>query len=307
MDERTERANGVTGHGLRAGGTDSATEAFVAHRNLLFTVAYEMLGSAADAEDILQETWLRWAEVDHATVREPRAFLVRIATRQALTRLRTLRRRKESYVGPWLPEPLLTAPDVAEDIELADSVSIAMLLVLETLAPTERAVFVLRDVFDVGYDEIAQAVDKTPAAVRQIAHRARAHVTARRPREVVSPAQTRSALVAFQQAVETGDLQRLLDMIAPDVVLLTDGGGVVRAALEPVVGAEAVADVLSRLTSATLQPAQINGRPALILRTDDQIDTVLAVRLEGGLISGLYAVRNPEKLSRIDRETEVGR
>ncbi|MFB6984892.1 RNA polymerase sigma-70 factor [Streptomyces sp. NPDC056304] len=307
MDERTERANGVTGHGPLAGGTDFATEAFVAHRNLLFTVAYEMLGSAADAEDILQETWLRWAEVDHATVREPRAFLVRITTRQALSRLRTLRRRKESYVGPWLPEPLLTAPDVAEDIELADSVSIAMLLVLETLAPTERAVFVLRDVFDLGYDEIAQAVDKTPAAVRQIAHRARAHVTARRPREVVSPAQTRSALVAFRQAVETGDLQRLLDMIAPDVVLLTDGGGVVRAALEPVVGAEAVADVLSRLTSATLRPAQVNGHPALILRTGGQIDTVLAVRLEGGLISGLYAVRNPEKLSRIDRETAVGR
>ncbi|MFC9627069.1 RNA polymerase sigma-70 factor [Streptomyces sp. NPDC056930] len=307
MDERTERATDVTGHSPRAGGTDSATEVFVAHRNLLFTVAYEMLGSAADAEDILQETWLRWANVDHATVRQPRAFLVRITTRQALTRLRTLRRRKESYVGPWLPEPLLTAPDVAEDIELADNISIAMLLVLETLAPTERAVFVLRDVFDLGYDEIAQAVDKTPAAVRQIAHRARAHVTARRPREVVSPAQTRNALAAFQQAVETGDLQRLLDMIAPDVVLLTDGGGVVRAALEPVVGAEAVADVLSRLTSATLQPAQVNGRPALILRTGDEIDTVLAVRLEGGLISGLYAVRNPEKLSRVDRETAVGR
>ncbi|MFI5769035.1 RNA polymerase sigma-70 factor [Streptomyces sp. NPDC051658] len=307
MDERTERATGVTGHGPRAGGTDSATEAFVAHRNLLFTVAYEMLGSAADAEDVLQETWLRWADIDHDTVRDPRAFLVRITTRQALTRLRMLRRRKESYIGPWLPEPLLTAPDVAEDIELADSVSMAMLLVLETLAPTERAVFVLREVFDLGYDEIAQAVDKTPAAVRQIAHRARAHVAARRPREVVSPAQTRSALAAFQQAVETGDLQRLLDMIAPDVVLLTDGGGVVQAALEPVVGAGTVADVLSRLTSASLQSAQVNGYPALILRTGGAIDAVLAVRLEGGLITGLYAVRNPEKLSRIDRETAVGR
>ncbi|MGP4047706.1 RNA polymerase sigma-70 factor [Streptomyces sp. 2A115] len=307
MDERTERATGLTGHSPRAGRADSATEAFVAHRNLLFTVAYEMLGSAADAEDVLQETWLRWADVDHDTVRDPRAFLVRITTRQALTRLRTLRRRKESYVGPWLPEPLLTAPDVAEDVELADSVSMAMLLVLETLTPTERAVFVLREVFDLGYDEIAQAVDKTPAAVRQIAHRARAHVAARRPREVVSPAQTRSALAAFQQAVETGDLQRLLDMIAPDVVLLTDGGGVVRAALEPVVGAEAVANVLSRLTSATLQPAQVNGHPALILRAGGEIDAVLAVRLEGGLITGFYAVRNPEKLSRIDRETPVGR
>ncbi|MER5312772.1 RNA polymerase sigma-70 factor [Streptomyces sp. NPDC002773] len=307
MDERTERATGVSGHGPRAPGADCATEAFVAHRNLLFTVAYEMLGSAADAEDVLQETWLRWAGVDHTAVREPRAFLVRITTRQALTRLRTLRRRKESYVGPWLPEPLLTAPDVAEDIELADSISMAMLLVLETLAPTERAVFVLRDVFDVGYDEIAQAVDKSPAAVRQIVHRARAHVAARRPREAVSPAQTRKALAAFQQAVESGDLQRLLDMIAPDVVLLTDGGGVVRAALEPVVGAEAVVYVLSRLTSAAFQPAQVNGHPALILRTGGETDTVLAVRLEGGLITGLYAVRNPEKLTHIDRETAVGR
>ncbi|MEE1769397.1 RNA polymerase sigma-70 factor [Streptomyces sp. JV185] len=297
----------MTGPGTHAGRTGSPTEAFVAHRNLLFTVAYEMLGSAADAEDVLQETWLRWADVDHDAVRDPRAFLVRITTRQALTRLRTLRRRKESYIGPWLPEPLLTAPDVAEDIELADSVSMAMLLVMETLAPTERAVFVLREVFDLGYDEIAQAVEKTPAAVRQIAHRARAHVAARRPREVVSPAETRGVLAAFQQAVETGDLQRLLDMIAPDVVLLTDGGGVVRAALEPVVGAGTVVDVLSRLVSATLQPAQVNGHPALILRRDGRIDTVLAVRLENGLVAGLYAVRNPEKLSRIDRETAIGR
>ncbi|MGW2231904.1 sigma factor, partial [Streptomyces formicae] len=125
--------------------TDSATQAFVTHRNLLFTVAYEMLGSAADAEDVLQETWLRWAGVDLTAVRDQRAYLVRMTTRQALTRLRTLRRRKESYVGPWLPEPLLTVPDVADDVELADSVSMAMLLVLETLAPTERAVFVLRE------------------------------------------------------------------------------------------------------------------------------------------------------------------
>ncbi|MEU6678680.1 RNA polymerase sigma-70 factor [Streptomyces sp. NPDC046925] len=313
MDERTEQEQrtrqetGVGGHDSRAGGTDAATEAFVAHRNLLFTVAYEMLGSASDAEDVLQETWLRWADIDQETVRDRRAFLVRITTRQALTRLRTLRRRKETYVGPWLPEPLLTAPDVAEDIELADSVSMAMLLVLETLAPTERAVFVLRDVFDLGYDEIAQAVDKTPAAVRQIAHRARTHVAARRPREVVSPAQSRSALTAFQQAVETGDLRRLLDLIAPDVVLLTDGGGVVRAALEPVVGAEKVTAVLGRLASASLHPAQVNGCPALILRTGGAIDSVLAVRLEGGLITGLYAVRNPQKLSRVDRETAVGR
>src|SRR5436190_5804257 len=166
--------------------SDAATETFLEHRNLLFTAAYELLGSAADAEDVLQETWLRWSDVDLDGVRDRRAYLVRIVTRQALGRLRTLGRRRESYVGPWLPEPLLTTPDVAEDVELAESVSMAMLLVLETLTPTERAVFVLREVFDLAYDEIAEAVGKSPAAVRQIAHRARAPVAARRPRGPVS-------------------------------------------------------------------------------------------------------------------------
>jgi RNA polymerase sigma-70 factor, ECF subfamily len=290
---------------------DPATEAFLSHRNLLFTVAYEMLGSAADAEDVLQETWLRWAGVDLATVHNQRAYLVRIATRQALARLRTLGRRKESYVGSWLPEPLLTAPDVAEDVELADSVSMAMLLVLETLAPTERAVFVLREVFDLGYDEIAGAVDKSAAAVRQIAHRARAHVAERRPRGVISPAETRNALQAFQRAAETGDLQHLLDILAPDVVLVGDGGGVAQAVLSPVVGAAKVARLLgaglARIAAAVLQPAQVNGYPALILRFDGEIDTVIAVRIDDGLITGLYAVRNPEKLSRMDRETALSR
>jgi RNA polymerase sigma factor (sigma-70 family) len=318
MSERSERTMDTAEPLARGGRMDSATEAFVAHRNLLFTVAYEMLGSAADAEDVLQETWLRWAGVDLDTVRDQRAYLVRITTRQALMRLRTLARRKESYVGPWLPEPLLTAPDVAEDVELADSVSMAMLLVLETLTPTERAVFVLREVFDLAYDEIAEAVDKSPAAVRQIAkspaavrqiaHRARAHVAARRPRGVVSPAETRDALEAFQRAIETGDLQRLLDILAPDVVFLGDGGGVVQAALAPVVGAGGVAHVLGRIAAAvSLQPAQVNGYPALILRLNGEIDTVMAVRIDDGLITGLYAVRNPEKLSHMERETALRR
>ncbi|MGW5479557.1 RNA polymerase sigma-70 factor [Streptomyces sp. NPDC004008] len=293
------------------GRTDPATEAFVAHRNLLFTVAYEMLGSAADAEDVLQETWLRWAGVDLGTVRDQRAYLVRIATRQALSRLRTLGRRKESYVGPWLPAPLLTAPDVAEDVELADSVSMAMLLVLETLSPLERAVFVLREVFDLGYDEIAEAVDKGPAAVRQIAHRARAHVAARRPRGVVSPAETRHALDAFQRAATTGDLQGLLDVLAPDVVFLGDGGGIKQAVRQPVVGADKVARLLAaglnRTTTAALRPAQVNGYPALVLRLDGEVDTVVAVRIDDGLITGLYAVRNPEKLSHMRQETALRR
>ncbi|MFF0147733.1 RNA polymerase sigma-70 factor (ECF subfamily) [Amycolatopsis sulphurea] len=288
-----------------------ATEAFLAHRNLLFTVAYEMLGSAVDAEDVLQETWLRWVGVDLAAVRDQRAYLVQITTRQALGRLRTLGRRKESYVGTWLPEPLLTTPDVADDVELADSVSMAMLLVLETLAPTERAVFVLREVFDLGYDEIAEAVGKTPAAVRQIAHRARVHVSERRPRGAVSATETRDALAAFQRATETGDLQGLFDLLAPDVVFLGDGGGVKQAVLHPIVGAERVSRVLSaglrRLTAATLQPAEVNGHPALVLSFDGEIDTVLALRIDDGLISGLYAVRNPEKLSHLTRETPLQR
>ena len=307
----TAPADGAEG-GRRGDRPDPATEAFLAHRNLLFTVAYEMLGSAADAEDVLQETWLRWVGVDLATVRDQRAYLVRITTRQALARLRTLGRRKESYVGSWLPEPLLTAPDVAEDVELADSVSMAMLLVLETLTPAERAVFVLREVIGLGYGEIAEAVSKSPAAVRQIAHRARAHVAGRRPRGVVTPAEARHALEAFQRAAETGDLQSLLDILAPDVVFLGDGGGIKQAVPRPIVGAGKVARVLAagmgRIdAAASLQSAQVNGYPALILQLNGEIDTVIAVRIDDGLISGLYAVRNPEKLSHMQRETTLRR
>jgi RNA polymerase sigma-70 factor (ECF subfamily) len=297
---------------LPMAGPDPATEAFVAHRNLLFTVAYEILGSAADAEDVLQETWLRWAGVDLGGVRDFRAYLVRITARQALARLRALGRRKESYVGSWLPEPLLTAPDVADDVELAESVSMAMMLVLETLPPTERAVFVLREVFALEYDEIAEAVDKNPAAVRQIAHRARDHVAARRPRGVVSPAEARQALDAFRRAAETGDLQGLIDILAPDVVLLGDGGGVKQAVPRPVVGADKVARLLAvglgRLPStALLRPAQVNGYPALILWIDGELDSVFALRIDDGLITGLYSVRNPEKLSHMERETALRR
>ncbi|MDA0138544.1 RNA polymerase subunit sigma-24 [Solirubrobacter sp. CPCC 204708] len=238
---------------------DPATEAFVAHRNLLFTVAYEMLG-----------------------------------------------RRPESYVGPWLPEPLLTAPDVAEDVELADSVSMAVLRVLETLGPTERAVFVLREVFDLPYGEIADAVGKTQAAVRQIARRARARVVAHRSRGVVSAAETREALAAFQHAVETGNPEALLDILAPGVALVTDGGGVVQAALAPVVGVERVAQVLTGIpATASLRPAHVNGSPALVLWYGDAIDTVLSVRIDDGLITEICAVRNPAKLSGMERETRL--
>jgi RNA polymerase sigma-70 factor (ECF subfamily) len=197
---------------------------------------------------------------------------------------------------------------VAEDVELADSVSMAMPLVLETLTPTERAVFVLREVFDLAYDEIAQAVDKNPAAVRQIALRARAHVASRRPRGVVSASETRHPVEAFQRAIEMGDLQRLLDILAPNVVFLGDGGGIVEATLAPVVGADLVADILARISAAaSVQPVQVNGHPALIIRLNRELDTVMAACVNDGLITGLYAVRNPEKLSHMQHETALHR
>ncbi|WP_226961474.1 MULTISPECIES: RNA polymerase sigma-70 factor [Streptomyces] len=302
MSEPTER--GATD------ASDPATEAFLAHRNLLFTVAYEILGSAADAEDVLQETWLRWAGVDLDRVRDRRAYLVRITTRQSLNWLRALKRRKEAYVGSWLPEPLLTAPDVAQDVELAESLSLALLHVLETLAPTERVVFVLREVFEVSYEEIASAVDRTPAAVRQIAHRARRHVDARRPRETASAAETRAALESFRRAFETGDLQGVLDVLAPDVVLVGDGGGVRQAAPRPITGAEKVARLLfgglaKAGATASGEPTLVNGNPALVVRLDGEVDGVLAIRVEDARIAGLYYVRNPEKLSRLSAETPL--
>jgi RNA polymerase sigma-70 factor (TIGR02957 family) len=288
-----------------------STDPFTTHRRLLFTVAYEMLGSAADAEDVVQETWLRWAEVDRAEVRDPRAYLVRAVTRQALNRMRTLSRRREDYVGEWLPEPLLTSPDVAEDVELAESVSIAMLTVLETLGPTERAVFVLREVFDVPYDEVAAAVSKTPAAVRQIAHRAKAHVAARRPRVEVDAGEKRVVVERFQEAVRTGDLQALLDVLAPDVLLVADGGGVVSAARHPIQGAEKVAGFLGLLgkiaPGAQLGSMWVNGAPAVRIDLDGALDTVVSLVVEGGRISRIYAVRNPEKLTRTDAEAELAR
>jgi RNA polymerase sigma-70 factor (TIGR02957 family) len=289
--------------GMRTKTPDRATEVFVAHRNLLFTVAYEMLGSAADAEDVLQETWLRWAQVDLHTVREQRAYLVRIATRQALARLRVLGRRKESYVGPWLPEPLLTSPDVAEDVELADSVSMAMLTVLETLGPAERAVFVLRDVFDTPYEEIAEAVGKSAAAVRQIAHRAREHVAARRPRMPVSTTEQQQAVDRFLAAVRHGDLQGLLDVLAPDVVVVADGGGIVAAARRPIEGAERVAAFLIAAAGSAdfeVKAVWLNGSPAFRIDIGGSLDTAVSLAVEDGRVTRIYAVRNPHKLARLD-------
>jgi len=288
---------------------------FVAHRGLLFTVAYEMLGSASDAEDVVQDTWLRWDGIGadaRGEVRDARAFLVRMVTRKALDRLRANARRREDYVGEWLPEPLLTTPDVADDVELADSVSFAMLTVLETLTPTERAVFVLREVFDLPYDEIAEAVDKSAAAVRQIGHRARGHVAARRPRMEVSRGQQQEVVERFLAAVTNGDLQGLLDVLAPDVVLVADGGGVAQAILSPVAGAKKVANLLRAFpkfgAGASVVPVPLNGAlGARITGVDDGYDTAISFVVEDGRITRIFAVRNPAKLSGIDVEATLSR
>jgi RNA polymerase sigma-70 factor (TIGR02957 family) len=287
---------------------------FVTHRSLLFTVAYEMLGSAADAEDVVQETWLRWAGVgDDATneVRDPRAYLVRIVTRQALNRLRSLSRRREEYVGEWLPEPLLTSPDVADDVELAESVSFAMMTVLETLGPDERAVFVLREVFDVPYGEIAEAVGKSAAAVRQIGHRARGHVAARRPRMSVSRTEQQQVVDRFLLALTTGDLQGLMDVLAPDVVLVADGGGLAPAARRPITGGRRVTAYLSRFPKfapgAEIATLLLNGAIAIRVDSGGELDTAVTFVVEGDRITRLYAIRNPHKLRRLEHVADLSR
>src|SRR5687767_7570065 len=286
---------------------------FVTHRGLLFTVSYEMLGSATDAEDVVQDTWLRWdaiGEEARAEVRDPRAFLVRMVARKALDRLRSNARRREDYVGQWLPEPLVTSPDVAVDVELAESLSMAMLTVLETLGPAERAVFVLREVFDTPYDEIAEAVGKSAAAVRQIAHRAREHVAARRPRVPVTATEQQEALDRFLAAIRHGDLQGLLNVLAPDVVVVADGGGVVPAARRPVEGAERVAGLLIRgLRSVDFEAAAVwlNGSPAIRIDAGTAFNAAVSVAVEDRRITRIYVVANPQKLARLDGVTALTR
>ena len=294
--------------------TQAADAPFQEHRNLLFTVAYEILGSAQDAEDVLQETWLRWDAARHdgtkEEVRDPRAYLVRITTNLALNRIRTLQRRRETYVGPWLPEPLLTTPDIADDVELADSVSMAMLLVLDTLNPTERAVFVLREVFGFGYDEIAASVGKSEPAVRQVLSRARNHVHARRPRRT-EPADKELVIQRFMDAASGGDLQSLMDVLAPDVVLISDGGGVKQAALRPILGRDKVLrwlfGVMAKESGRELamDVAEVNGERSVRIFLDGELDSVASMRVDDGLVSELYIVRNPGKLTRMEGEAVV--
>lgn len=306
--------------GPAAAPADDVLAAFEAHRRLLFTVAYELLGTVADAEDAVQDAWLRWSAADRSDVDHPRAYLVRVVTRVALNRLRSAAVRRESYVGPWLPEPVLTAatpvapaaavvPDVGDrvvrDAALADAVSLAMLVVLESLSPSERAVFVLHDVFGLSHAEVARALDKSEPAVRQLAHRARSHVEARRPRYPADPQVHLDVTQRFAAACAGGALGPLLDVLAPDVVLVSDGGGVVRAARRPVEGADAVGRfVLGIVAKApegfTVDLAEVNGAPALVARHDGTVLSCLQLVVEEGRVARVLVVANPEKLARLD-------
>jgi RNA polymerase sigma-70 factor (ECF subfamily) len=276
---------------------------FVTHRSLLFTVAYEMLGSAADADDVLQESWLRWAGVDQAQVLDPRAYLVRIVTRQALNRLRTVSRRREDYVGEWLPEPLLTSPDIADDVELAESVSIAMLTVLETLGPAERAVFVLREVFGFGFGEVASAVGRSEAACRQLAVRARRHMDAGRPRFEADRTEREELAARFFDALREGDVEGLRELLAADVSLVGDGGGKAPQLARSIIGAGKVARVLISIfpwlvrIEVTLEPHEVNGQPGAIFRDrDGKVLYALTLDVLDGQIQTIRSVSNPDKL-----------
>jgi RNA polymerase sigma-70 factor (TIGR02957 family) len=281
---------------------------FVTHRSLLFTVAYEMLGSAADAEDVVQETWLRWVDVDHSQVRDPRTYLIRIVTRQALNHMRTSSRRREEYIGEWLPEPVLTSPDIAEDLGLAESVSMAMLIVLETLGPTERAVFVLREVFNMAYGEISEAIGKSAPAVRQIARRAREHVAARRPQVQVSRSEQQAVVERFLIALQSGQLQQLMEVLAPDVILIADGGGHAAAASGPIHGATLVGNLLARPNRRGIaRTVWLNGAPAGQIEIDGMATAAVSFVVEDGRIVRIYAMANPQKLMRLYKPTELAR
>ena len=262
---------------------------------------------------MLQESYLRWAAVDLDGVQDTKAYLAQLVTRQALNALRAQARRREEYVGPWLPEPLLDAGDASSDVVLAESVSMAMMVVLETLSPDERAVFVLREVFGFGHDEIATTMGKSTAAVRQMAHRAREHVQSRRKRfEPVDPKQSLELTAQFFATAATGDIDALITMLAPDVVWTADSDGKASAARKPVAGAQRVARLILGLLrfagdDGRVEPAFYNGAPALVLYLGDNLEGVISVEITGGVITHFYAMRNPEKLGGVGVARELSR
>jgi RNA polymerase sigma-70 factor, ECF subfamily len=296
--------------------SDEHAERFMLLRPLLFTIAYEILGSATESDDVLQDSYLRWAQVDLSTVRDTKSYLARLVTRQALNALRAGARRREDYVGPWLPEPLLLEEqDPSADVVLAESVSMAMLVLLETLGPDERAVFVLREVFGFDYDEIASAVGKSVAAVRQVAHRAREHVQARRRRFTpVDPEQNARITAQFMVAASTGDVETVMAMLAPDVVWTADSGGKASAARRPVVGAEKVARAVvglvgraAQIPDVRVEMAMCNSAPAVLLYRADLLEGVFTIEIIDGKITNFYATRNPDKLTRLTTPHEISR
>jgi RNA polymerase sigma-70 factor, ECF subfamily len=301
---------------VTAQGTEHA-ERFTHLRPLLFTIVYEILGSATESDDVLQDSYLRWAEVDLATVRDTKSYLAQLVTRQALNALRAGARRREEYVGPWLPEPLLLDDrDASTDVVLAESVSMAMLVLLETLNPDERAVFVLREVFGFDYDEIAGAVGKSVANVRQVAHRAREHVQARRKRfEPADSAMTAELTDQFMTAASTGDVDGLMALLAPDATWTADSGGKATAARRPVIGARKVAAILAalfrvaaeRMPNVRFETAVYNSSPAMVVYNGDQLEGVFLIEIIDGKITHFYAMRNPDKLLGIAIPREIAR
>jgi RNA polymerase sigma-70 factor (ECF subfamily) len=286
-----------------------AAEVFQQHRDLLFAVAYRMLGTAADAEDAVQDSWIRWSAAERGEVTDPKAYLVRIITNTSLDRLRSARARREAYVGPWLPEPMLTNPDVADRVELAESVSLAMLVVLESLTPQERAVFVLREVFGFSHAEIAASLGRSEVSVRQIAHRAREQVQARRPRFEVDRGRQQEVTQRFLAAAMGGDLDELLAVLAPDVELVSDGGGKTRAAIRPIRGAAKVASWIKGIggrswqgysaSEFTAAEAEINGGTGVLIMAAGNILAALTATVADDRITSIQLVVNPDKLRAI--------
>lgn len=289
---------------------DLDQQVFTTHRNLMFSVAYHVLGSATDAEDAVQDAWIKWSAADRSQVADPKSYLARIVSNLAMERLRSTRHQRETYVGPWLPEPILTSRDTADDIVSAESVSMAMLVVLETLSPLERAVFVLKEVFAFSHSEIAVAVERSEAAVRQAAHRAREHVRARRPRFTADRSRQREAAEQFFAAATGGDINSLMELLSPDVTLWTDGGGKVRQALRPVVGASTVASWFAAIGTVTylgVAPAdmkaelvEINGGPGMVFSGTDRVIATVTFVFDGkDRIAAIHNIANPDKLRAI--------
>jgi RNA polymerase sigma-70 factor (ECF subfamily) len=315
-DGATERRGGKVTHIPSDERTPDDVRVFDEHRGLLISVAYRVLGSVSDAEDAVQEAWLRWSNVDHSGINDPRAFLVRVTTRLAIDRLRRAKARRESYVGPWLPEPVLTGRDVAEDVAIAESVSMAMLVVLETLSPLERAVFVLREAFGMPYAEIGEIIGRKEEAVRQLARRARDHVQERRSRFEADQVEQRQVTERFLEATSSGDLEALLGVLAPSVTLVADGGGRALAPRRPVRGAEKVARFLLAvateermarfLRSVGIEPvvadvrvhmAPVNGGPGVVMTSQGRPITALVLDVADGAVQSIHLVANPEKLT----------